>query len=38
LADAYILATARKLQSKVLMDDPHFRNVKEAIDIIIERR
>jgi predicted nucleic acid-binding protein len=31
LADAYILATARKLQSKVLTGDPHFKNVKEAV-------
>lgn len=31
LADAYILATARKLKTKVLTGDPHFEGVKEAI-------
>ena len=31
LADAYVLSTARKLKSKVLTGDPHFRNVKEAV-------
>ena len=31
LADAYVLATAKKLKSKILTGDPHFRNVKEAI-------
>ncbi len=31
LADAYVLATARKLGSKVLTGDAHFKNVKEAI-------
>jgi predicted nucleic acid-binding protein len=31
LADAYVLATARKLKSKVLTGDAHFKNVKEAI-------
>lgn len=31
LADAYVLATARKLKSKVLTGDKHFRNVKEAV-------
>ncbi len=31
LADAYMLATARKLKSKVLTGDPHFESVKEAI-------
>jgi predicted nucleic acid-binding protein len=30
LADAYVLATARKLKSKVLTGDKHFRSVKEA--------
>ncbi len=30
LADAYVLATARKLQSKILTGDMHFKNVKEA--------
>jgi predicted nucleic acid-binding protein len=31
LADAYVLATARKLKSKVLTGDKHFRHVKEAV-------
>jgi len=31
LADAYVLATARKLKSKVLTGDAHFKNVKEAV-------
>jgi hypothetical protein len=31
LAHAHVLATARKLKSKVLTGDPHFRNVKEAV-------
>ena len=31
LADAYVLATARKLKSKLLTGDKHYRNVKEAI-------
>jgi predicted nucleic acid-binding protein len=31
LADAYVLATARKLKSKVLTGDKHFSNVKEAV-------
>ncbi len=31
LADAYVLATAKKLKSKILTGDPHFRNVKAAI-------
>lgn len=31
LADAYILATARKLKTKVLTGDQHFQEVKEAI-------
>lgn len=31
LADAYVLATARRLKSKVLTGDTHFKNVKEAI-------
>jgi predicted nucleic acid-binding protein len=30
LADAYILATARKIKSKILTGDPHFQGVKEA--------
>jgi predicted nucleic acid-binding protein len=31
LADAYVLATARQLKSKVLTGDPHFKNMKEAV-------
>ena len=31
LADAYVLATARKLKSKVLTGDAHFKSVKEAV-------
>ena len=31
LADAYVLATARKLKSKVLTGDAHFKNVKDAV-------
>jgi predicted nucleic acid-binding protein len=31
LADAYVLATARRLRSKVLTGDLHFRSVKEAV-------
>lgn len=31
LADACVLATARKLRSRILTGDPHFRGVKEAI-------
>jgi predicted nucleic acid-binding protein len=31
LADAYVLATARKLKAKILTGDPHFKNVKEAV-------
>lgn len=30
LADAYVLATARKLKAKVLTGDLHFKNVKDA--------
>lgn len=33
LADAYVLATARKLESKVLTGDAHFKNIKEALII-----
>ena len=33
LVDAYILATARKLKSKILTGDPHFQGIKEAIMI-----
>jgi predicted nucleic acid-binding protein len=31
LADAYVLATARKLKAKVLTGDLHFKNVKDAV-------
>jgi len=31
LADAYVMATARKLKSKILTGDQHFRNVKDAV-------
>jgi len=31
LADAYVLATARELRSKVLTGDPHFKKLKEAV-------
>jgi predicted nucleic acid-binding protein len=31
LADAYVLATAKKLKSKILTGDEHFRNIKEAV-------
>ena len=31
LADAYVLATARRLRSKVLTGDLHFKDVKEAV-------
>ena len=31
LADAYVLATARKLRSKILTGDPHFKSIKEAV-------
>jgi predicted nucleic acid-binding protein len=33
LADAYILAAARKLKSKIVTGDPHFQGIKEAIMI-----
>ena len=33
LADAYILATARKFKSKIVTGDPHFQTVKEAVMI-----
>jgi predicted nucleic acid-binding protein len=33
LADAYVLATARRLKSKILTGDEHFKSVKEAIMI-----
>lgn len=31
LADAYVLASARKIESKILTGDYHFKDVKEAI-------
>jgi len=31
LADAYVLATARRLNSKILTGDMHFKNVKNAV-------
>ena len=31
LADAYVLATARKLNAKVLTGDKHFQNIKDAV-------
>ena len=31
LADVYVLATARKLNSKILTGDMHFKNVKNAV-------
>lgn len=31
LADAYVLATARMLNAKLLTGDPHFKGIKEAI-------
>lgn len=33
LADAYVLATARRLEAKILTEDPHFKLLKEAIMI-----
>jgi predicted nucleic acid-binding protein len=33
LADAYLLAAARKLRAKILTGDPHFQEVKEAVMI-----
>jgi predicted nucleic acid-binding protein len=33
LTDAYVLATARRLKSKILTGDPHFKSLKEAIMI-----
>ncbi len=33
LADAYVLASARKLESKILTRDPHFEDVEEAVMI-----
>jgi len=34
LADAYVLATARKLGTHILTGDPHFKGLKEATLII----
>jgi predicted nucleic acid-binding protein len=31
LADSYVLATARKLKTKILTGDPHFKNVTNAV-------
>ncbi len=31
LADAYIVATARRVKTKVLTGDPHLQEVKEAV-------
>ncbi len=31
LADAYILAVARKLKAKILTSDPHFKDIKDAV-------
>lgn len=31
IADAYVLATARKFRAKILTGDPHFKNMKEAV-------
>lgn len=33
LADAYALATARKIRSKILTGDPHFKGMREAVSI-----
>jgi predicted nucleic acid-binding protein len=33
LADAYVLATARRLGAKVLTGDPHFADIEDAIMI-----
>jgi predicted nucleic acid-binding protein len=31
LADAYVLATARMINARILTGDPHFKGIKEAI-------
>ncbi len=31
LADAYVLATAKKLKAKIVTGDLHFENIKEAV-------
>ena len=31
LADSYVLATAKKLRSKILTGDPHFKNIEAAL-------
>ncbi len=33
MADAFVLATARELNAKILTGDPHFKNMKEAVMI-----
>jgi len=33
LADAYVLASARRIDAKILTGDPHFKDFKEAIII-----
>ena len=33
LSDAYVLATARSLDAKILTGDPHFKDIEEAIMI-----
>jgi len=33
LADAYVLATARRLNAKILTGDLHFKNIKDAVMI-----
>ena len=33
LADAYVLAAARRLNAKVLTGDLHFKNIKDAVMI-----
>ncbi|RLI27238.1 hypothetical protein DRO58_04625 [Candidatus Bathyarchaeota archaeon] len=33
LADAYVLASARRLKAKILTGDPHFRGFKEAVSL-----
>jgi predicted nucleic acid-binding protein len=34
LADAFVLATARKLGTRILTGDPHFQGIKEATLVI----
>jgi predicted nucleic acid-binding protein len=33
LADAYVLAAARKMEAKILTGDKHFKDIKEAVFI-----